>query len=77
LCVTAVGKVARREIAVHGITRLDQLTSLTAPDLLQIHGVGPKSVRVVAEELDARGLRFAAQQCPFEDRNRSERPANR
>ena len=55
----SLGKVARRALAAHGITRFDQLTSFTASDLLEIHGVGPKAVRILAEELDARGLRFA------------------
>ena len=55
----SLGKVARRELAAHGIKRFDQLTSFTASDLLEIHGVGPKAVRILAEELDARGLRFA------------------
>ncbi|WP_404433880.1 hypothetical protein LG299_05070 [Microbacterium lacus] len=55
----SLGKVARRELAVHGITRFAQLTSFTASDLLQIHGVGQKAVRILAQELDARGLRFA------------------
>lgn len=55
----SLGKVSRRELASHGITRFDQLTSFTASDLLQIHGVGPKTVQILAEELDARGLRFA------------------
>lgn len=44
---------------MNGITRFDQLTSLTASDLLQMHGVGPKSVRILAEELEARGLTFS------------------
>jgi predicted flap endonuclease-1-like 5' DNA nuclease len=56
----SLGKVARRELAVHGITRFDQLTTFTASDLLRIHSVGPKAVRILAEELDARGQRFAA-----------------
>lgn len=56
----SLGKVARRELAVHGITRFDQLTSRSALDLLRIHGVGPKAVRILAEELHARGLRFVS-----------------
>ena len=55
----SLGKVARRELAALGITRFDQLTSFTASDLLEMHGVGPKAVRILAEELDARGLGFA------------------
>ncbi|WP_198168775.1 hypothetical protein [Agromyces aureus] len=56
----SLGKVARRELAANGITRFDQLTSLSASDLLQIHGVGPKAIRILGEELEARGLGFAA-----------------
>jgi predicted flap endonuclease-1-like 5' DNA nuclease len=56
----SLGKVVRRELAVHGITRFDQLTSFTASDLLQMHRVGSKAVRILAEELEARGLAFAA-----------------
>ena len=53
---SSMGNVARRELATHGITRFDQLTGLTAKDLLSIHGVGPKAVRILREGLMARGL---------------------
>lgn len=56
---TALGKVARRELAVHGITRFEQLTTMTISDLLKLHGVGPKAVRILEDELEARRLRFA------------------
>lgn len=54
-----IGKVARRELAVHGITTYDQLTRVTTADLLAIHGVGPKAVRILEEELAAQGVAFA------------------
>lgn len=54
-----IGKTARRELAVHGYTRYDQLTAVTSSQLLQIHGVGPKAVRILAQHLAARGLAFA------------------
>lgn len=54
-----IGRTARRELAVHGYTRFDQLTAVTPSQLLQIHGVGPKAVRILAEQLAARGLAFA------------------
>ncbi|MFL1380196.1 MULTISPECIES: hypothetical protein [unclassified Nocardiopsis] len=54
-----MGKVAPRELAAHGYTRYEHLTRVTAEDLLKIHGVGPKAIRVLQEELDARGLSFA------------------
>jgi predicted flap endonuclease-1-like 5' DNA nuclease len=55
-----IGKVATRELAAHGYTRYDQLTKVSAKTLLKIHGVGPKSIRILGEELAARGLSFAA-----------------
>ena len=54
-----LGKVARRELAGHGYTRYDQLTRVSARELLAIHGVGPKAIRILEEELAARGLSFA------------------
>ncbi|MDF1489642.1 helix-hairpin-helix domain-containing protein [Tessaracoccus caeni] len=54
----SMGKVAPRELAVHGITRFAQLPEYTEKELLAIHGVGPKAIRILREELDARGMRF-------------------
>ncbi|WP_166355509.1 hypothetical protein [Phytoactinopolyspora limicola] len=56
----SIGKVARRELAIHGYTRYEQLTEVTSAELLKIHGVGPKAVRILGDELSARGLGFAA-----------------
>jgi predicted flap endonuclease-1-like 5' DNA nuclease len=55
-----IGKVARRELALHGYTTYHQLTTASPQDLLRIHGVGPKAVRILAEELQTRGLGLAA-----------------
>lgn len=52
------GTVAPRELAAHGITRYEQLTEVTEKELLAIHGVGPKAIRILREELRARGLSF-------------------
>lgn len=54
----SLGKVAPRELAANGITRFEQLTARTERELLSIHGVGPKAVRILREELAARGLSF-------------------
>ncbi|MFC6010995.1 hypothetical protein [Nocardia lasii] len=54
-----IGKVATRELAAHGYTTYAHLTTVTAKHLLAIHGVGPKSIRILGEELAARGLAFA------------------
>ncbi|MEV0646238.1 DNA-binding protein [Phytomonospora sp. NPDC050363] len=54
-----IGKVARRELAAHGYTRYEQLTGVSAAALLRLHGIGPKSIRILGEELADRGLAFA------------------
>ena len=54
-----IGKVATRELARNGITTYDQLTGRSEQDLLAIHGVGPKAIRTLGEELAARGQSFA------------------
>jgi predicted flap endonuclease-1-like 5' DNA nuclease len=53
-----LGKVARRELALNGYTRYEQLTAVTPAQLLGIHGVGPKAIRILTEELAHRGLAF-------------------
>ncbi len=55
-----MGKVAPRELAANGYTRYEQLTTVTPKELLKIHGVGPKAIRILEEELAARGLSFAS-----------------
>jgi len=55
----AIGRVAKRELASHGFTTYDQLSRLSARDFLAIHGVGPKAVRLLAEELGRRRMSFA------------------
>lgn len=47
----AIGKVARRELAVFGVTRMDQLRTVTEKELLAIHGVGPKAIQILRQQL--------------------------
>ena len=54
----SIGKVAARELAAAGYTRFEHLTKATKKSLLAIHGVGPKAVRILDEELKSRGLGF-------------------
>lgn len=55
----SMGKVAPRELALNGYTRFEQLTAVTVKELLKIHGVGPKAIRILREALEERGLTFA------------------
>lgn len=54
----ALGKVARRALAGHGVTSYAQLPDRTAKELRALHGVGPKAIRILRAELAERGLTF-------------------
>jgi len=55
----SMGKVARRELALHGFTRLDQIDGASERQLLAIHGVGPKAVRILREQLELQNRSLA------------------
>lgn len=54
-----IGKPATRALANIGYYRLEQLTEVAEADMLKLHGVGPKAVRILNEALKERGLSFA------------------
>ena len=54
-----IGKPALRALAAAGYTRLDQLAKVKESELVKLHGVGPKAIRVLRDALQARGLSFA------------------
>ncbi|CAA9287091.1 MAG: hypothetical protein AVDCRST_MAG41-4075 [uncultured Corynebacteriales bacterium] len=51
-----IGRPATRALMLAGHTRLERFADLTEADLLALHGVGPKAVRILRESLAARGL---------------------
>ncbi len=53
-----IGQVAKRELALNGYTTYEQLTKVAPRTLLAIHGVGPKTIRILGDELADRGLAF-------------------
>ena len=53
-----IGRPATRALAVIGVTRLSDVARLTERELLALHGVGPKAVRLLRAALEARGLAF-------------------
>ncbi|MFF0585057.1 hypothetical protein ACFYWD_03645 [Streptomyces sp. NPDC003781] len=57
---TGIGRAATRALVNAGLTTLDQVATRTAADLLALHGVGPKAVRVLAAALAEKGLDIAA-----------------
>ncbi|MFZ5885548.1 MAG: DNA-binding protein [Chloroflexota bacterium] len=49
---------AQRALESVGITTLKQLTDVTEAELLMLHGMGPKVIRILREALKAKGLSF-------------------
>jgi predicted flap endonuclease-1-like 5' DNA nuclease len=57
---TGIGKPALRALTAAGYAQVDQLASVTEAELLELHGVGPKAIRVLRDALQAKGLAFVA-----------------
>jgi predicted flap endonuclease-1-like 5' DNA nuclease len=56
-----IGAPATRALTAAGYTRLDQLTAASEAELLRLHGVGPRAIRLLREALAERGLAFAGE----------------
>ena len=54
-----LGQPALRALTAAGYTHLEQFASVTEGDLLKLHGVGPKAIRLIRSALDAGGQSFA------------------
>lgn len=52
------GKPARQALIVAGYHQLADLTQASEKELLALHGVGPKAVRILREALADKGLAF-------------------
>ena len=56
----SLGRTARRQLALSGFTTFTQLTEVAPKQLLAIHGVGPKAIRILTDELAERGISWRA-----------------
>ncbi|MQA16856.1 MAG: hypothetical protein GEV09_22800 [Pseudonocardiaceae bacterium] len=52
----AIGKAATRALLGAGLITLERVATRTQAELLALHGVGPKAVRILAESLDQKGM---------------------
>ena len=50
-----IGAPATRALVAIGITRLEDVADRSEADLLALHGVGPRALRILNEALAARG----------------------
>ncbi|MEW6086612.1 MAG: DUF1801 domain-containing protein [Chloroflexota bacterium] len=53
-----IGGPATRALEFEGYTALKQLTKLSEAELAQLHGVGPKAIRILGEALKEKGWSF-------------------
>ena len=51
-----IGRPATRALHREGIYRLDQVARWNERDLLALHGVGPKAIRLLREALAGHGM---------------------
>ncbi len=54
----SMGKTATRELQRAGIDSLQKASAYTEGELLAIHGVGPKAIRIMKETMEEKGLTF-------------------
>ncbi len=50
---------AESALIAAGYTRMSQLTKVSEMDLLKLHGMGPKAIRILRDALKAQGKSFA------------------
>jgi predicted flap endonuclease-1-like 5' DNA nuclease len=53
-----IGRVATRSLAAHGCSTYADVACRSRRELSAMHGVGPKAIGILDEELRTRGLTF-------------------
>lgn len=72
-----IGAPATRALTHAGYTTLKQLTKVSEAELAQLHGVGPKAVRILKETLKANGLSFKQDKAGQTLKKKKGSPINR
>jgi len=49
---------ARRALENHGVSSVQRLSTYTEKEILQLHGMGPKSMPILKAALEEKGLSF-------------------
>jgi predicted flap endonuclease-1-like 5' DNA nuclease len=58
--IPKIGAPATRALENAGVHHLEQLANWSETDLLALHGMGPRAVGILREQLAAQGLDFAS-----------------
>ena len=53
-----IGAPATRALASIGVTRLSQLASHRTEELLALHGLGPRAIKLLQDAMNDQGLSF-------------------
>ena len=53
-----IGRPPAQALELIGITTLEQVAGHSEKDLLALHGIGPKAIRILRQELEARGMQL-------------------
>ncbi|TWT01418.1 DNA-binding protein [Planomicrobium sp. CPCC 101079] len=53
-----IGKPAEQAFSAAGYFQLEQFTQVSEKDILKLHGVGPKAVKVIQQALREKGWTF-------------------
>jgi DNA-binding NarL/FixJ family response regulator len=61
---TGIGRPATAALVQIGVTTLADVASMSAKELLALHGVGPKAVRILEGALAERGMQLAPPPAP-------------
>lgn len=56
-----MGRPANGALAAAGYTHLAELTTVTAREILALHGMGPRGIAILRETLAEHGLAFAGE----------------
>ena len=55
-----VSQLALRALEAAGITRMEQLAKYSETEIANLHGMGPKGIRILKQALKERGLSFGS-----------------
>jgi predicted flap endonuclease-1-like 5' DNA nuclease len=55
----SIGRPATNALHLEGIYRLDQVAERSEQELMALHGVGPRAIRLLREALAAEGTSFS------------------
>ena len=68
-----LGSPALRALHGAGITSLAQLEGYAAAEIAELHGVGPRAIRLLEAALKEHGLKFAERERPKGKRDEQQR----